>query len=69
MKKRKLYKNIWKMLSAHKQMVFIAGPRRAGKNPFTQILAIIAAVMEFGLFPPVPSCESAQQDKKGLKAI
>jgi len=35
------------MLSTHKQMVFIAGPRQAGKNPFTQILAIIAAVVEF----------------------
>jgi len=39
MKKRILYKNIWKMLSAHKQMVFIAGPRQAGKTTFTQILA------------------------------
>lgn len=27
------------MLSAHKQMVFIAGPRQAGKTTFTQILA------------------------------
>jgi predicted AAA+ superfamily ATPase len=39
MKKRILYENIWKMLSAHKQMVFIAGPRQAGKTTFTQILA------------------------------
>jgi predicted AAA+ superfamily ATPase len=37
--KRILYENIWKMLSAHKQMVFIAGPRQAGKTTFTQILA------------------------------
>jgi predicted AAA+ superfamily ATPase len=36
---RILYENIWKMLSAHKQMVFIAGPRQAGKTTFTQILA------------------------------
>jgi len=39
MKRRILYENIWKMLSAHKQMVFIAGPRQAGKTTFTQILA------------------------------
>jgi predicted AAA+ superfamily ATPase len=38
MKKRILYENIWRMLSAHKQMVFIAGPRQAGKTTFTQIL-------------------------------
>jgi predicted AAA+ superfamily ATPase len=38
-KKRILYENIWKMLSIHKQMVFIAGPRQAGKTTFTQILA------------------------------
>ena len=31
--------------------------------------AFIAAVMEFGLFPLVPACEPAQQDKKVLKAI
>jgi predicted AAA+ superfamily ATPase len=37
--KRVLYENIWKRLSAHKQMVFIAGPRQAGKTTFTQILA------------------------------
>ena len=39
MEKRILYENIWKMLSAHKQMVFIAGPRQAGKTTFTQMLA------------------------------
>jgi predicted AAA+ superfamily ATPase len=38
-KKRVLYDNIWEMLSLHKQMVFIAGPRQAGKTTFTQILA------------------------------
>ncbi|RZB35195.1 MAG: uncharacterized protein SRB1_00963 [Desulfobacteraceae bacterium Eth-SRB1] len=38
-KKRIFYENIWEMLSAHKQMVFIAGPRQAGKTTFTQILA------------------------------
>ena len=37
--KRSLYVNIWERLSAHKQMVFIAGPRLAGKITFTQILA------------------------------
>ncbi|MEA2040602.1 MAG: ATP-binding protein [Thermodesulfobacteriota bacterium] len=36
--KRILYENIWERLSAHKQMVFIAGPRQAGKTTFTQIL-------------------------------
>jgi predicted AAA+ superfamily ATPase len=37
--KRILYENIWGRLSSHKQMVFIAGPRQAGKTTFTQILA------------------------------
>jgi len=37
--KRRLYENIWKKLSSYKQMVFIAGPRQAGKTTFTQILA------------------------------
>jgi len=37
--KRTLYENIWERLSAHKQMVFIAGPRQTGKTTFTQILA------------------------------
>jgi predicted AAA+ superfamily ATPase len=37
--KRKTYENIWKRLSAHKQMVFIAGPRQAGKTTFTEILS------------------------------
>jgi predicted AAA+ superfamily ATPase len=37
--KRILYENIWQRLSAHKQMVFVAGPRQAGKTTFTQILA------------------------------
>jgi len=36
---RILYENIWERLSAHKQMVFVAGPRQAGKTTFTQILA------------------------------
>ncbi len=36
---RALYQNIWDKLSAHKQMVFIAGPRQAGKTTFTRILA------------------------------
>ncbi|MBW2608584.1 MAG: ATP-binding protein [Deltaproteobacteria bacterium] len=37
--RRLIYENIWKKLSAYKQMVFIAGPRQAGKTTLTQILA------------------------------
>jgi predicted AAA+ superfamily ATPase len=37
--KRGLYERIWKRLSAHNQMVFVAGPRQAGKTTFTQMLA------------------------------
>jgi len=37
--KRLLYENIWNSLSAYNQMVFIAGPRQAGKTTFTQMLA------------------------------
>ncbi len=37
--RRILYEAIWERLSAHTQMVFIAGPRQAGKTTFTQILA------------------------------
>ena len=37
--KRTFYENIWQRLSTHKQMVFVAGPRQAGKTTFTQILA------------------------------
>jgi predicted AAA+ superfamily ATPase len=37
--KRLLYENIWNNLSAYNQMVFIAGPRQAGKTTFTQMLA------------------------------
>ncbi len=36
---RRLYKNIWEKLSAHTQMVFIAGPRQAGKTTLAQDLA------------------------------
>jgi len=36
---RLLYEKIWKTLSGHKQMTFIAGPRQAGKTTFTQLLA------------------------------
>jgi len=39
-KKRILYENIWKMLSMHKQMVFIAGPRQAGKTTWPKISII-----------------------------
>jgi uncharacterized protein len=37
--KRTLYEHIWQRLSSYKQMVFIAGPRQAGKTTFTQMLA------------------------------
>ena len=37
--KRLLYENIWKNLSAYKQMIFIAGPRQSGKTTFTQMIA------------------------------
>ncbi len=37
--RRTLYENIWDKLSAHKQMIFIAGPRQGGKTTFTRILA------------------------------
>ena len=36
---RIFYENIWQRLSATKQMVFVAGPRQAGKTTFTEILA------------------------------
>ncbi len=36
---RRPYKSIWNKLSGHKQMIFIAGPRQAGKTTFSQILA------------------------------
>ncbi len=36
--RRILYERIWQRLSSYKQMVFIAGPRQAGKTTFTQIL-------------------------------
>ena len=36
---RQLYEDIWKQLSSHTQMVFIAGPRQAGKTTFTKLLA------------------------------
>jgi len=37
--RRVIYENIWEKLSAYNQMVFIAGPRQAGKTTLTQILA------------------------------
>lgn len=37
--KRLRYEKTWRTLSVHKQMVFIAGPRQAGKTTFTQMLA------------------------------
>ena len=37
--RRVIYENIWEKLSAYNQMIFIAGPRQAGKTTLTQILA------------------------------
>ncbi|MBW2368629.1 MAG: ATP-binding protein [Deltaproteobacteria bacterium] len=34
-----MYENIWKTLSVFKQMVFISGPRQAGKTTFSQTVA------------------------------
>ena len=39
MKARNLYTQIWKELSADKEMVFIAGPRQAGKTTLAKIIA------------------------------
>lgn len=36
---RQVYEKIWRSLSRFKQMVFIAGPRQAGKTTFTQMIA------------------------------
>lgn len=33
------YEQIWERLSPHKQIIFIAGPRQAGKTVFTKMLA------------------------------
>ncbi len=37
--KRPLYVSIWKMLSRFKKMVFVAGPRQAGKTTFAKMIA------------------------------
>ena len=37
--KRSMYEKIWRTLAGFKQMIFIAGPRQAGKTTFTQMLA------------------------------
>ena len=37
--KRPMYENIWRTLTGFKQMIFIAGPRQAGKTTFTRMLA------------------------------
>lgn len=39
MKERDYYTNIWKELSAEKSMVFLAGPRQAGKTTLAQMIA------------------------------
>lgn len=37
--KRNMYEKIWKNLSKFKQMIFIAGPRQAGKTTFAKMVA------------------------------
>ena len=38
MEMRNIYKHIWQDLSSGKQMIFLAGPRQAGKTTLTQII-------------------------------
>ena len=39
MEKRNLYKRIWSVLAAEKSMIFLAGPRQAGKTTLAKIIA------------------------------
>jgi len=39
MERREIYLNIWKDLAAHKAMVFLVGPRQAGKTTLGRIIA------------------------------
>lgn len=39
MRQRRLYLNIWKELAADKNMVFLAGPRQAGKTTLAKLIA------------------------------
>jgi len=39
MKKRDLYLEIWRDLSSEKNMIFVAGPRQAGKTTLSQIIS------------------------------
>ena len=39
MKARNLYTRIWKELSADKEMVFLSGPRQAGKTTLAKMIA------------------------------
>ena len=39
MEKRSLYKRIWSALAAEKSMIFLAGPRQAGKTTLAKIIA------------------------------
>ena len=39
MEKRNLYKRIWSALAAEKSMIFLAGPRQAGKTTLAKIIA------------------------------
>jgi len=39
MEKRKLYENIWHELATSKAMIFLAGPRQAGKTTLAQIIS------------------------------
>lgn len=39
MKNRKLYVNIWQEIAAEKSMIFLAGPRQAGKTTLAKIIS------------------------------
>lgn len=39
MENREIYENIWNELSASKSMIFLAGPRQAGKTTFSKIIS------------------------------
>ena len=39
MKRRPLYMNIWRELSAEKPMIFVAGPRQSGKTTLANMIS------------------------------
>ena len=39
MKDRKLYRDLWQELAAHKAMIFLVGPRQAGKTTLARMIA------------------------------